>query len=210
MRNPFGSSEEVDVMKPNGERVPRYSSGWKLLLKHLQESESQKILDIGPTSSININYITKLGHSVFMADLVQEAARPEWVIEVDGEKKFDVDRFIDENLEFAGRTFDVVLFWDTADYMPEVLLAPVLAKIHAAMRPGGLMLAFFHAKKEGNDVSFSRYHLTAGENVEVQAAGRYPLLQIFNNRQIENLLNAFAGYRFFLAKDNLREVIVTR
>ena len=210
MRNPFGASEEVDVTKPNGERVPRYSSGWKLLLKHLQESESQKILDIGPTSSININYITQLGHSVFMADLVQEAAKPEWLVNEGGEERFDVERFLTENLEFAGRTFDVVLFWDTADYMPEVLLAPVLAKIHAAMRPGGLMLAFFHVKKEGHDTAFARYHLTGTENVEVQAAGRHKLLQTFNNRQIENLLNAFAGYRFFLAKDNLREVIVTR
>jgi hypothetical protein len=46
--------------------------------------------------------------------------------------------------------------------------------------------------------------------VEIQRAGQYPLLQISSNRKIENMLSAFSNYRFFLAKDSLREVIVTR
>ena len=33
---------------------------------------------------------------------------------------------------------------------------------------------------------------------------------VYNNRKIENMLSEFSNYRFFLAKDSLREVIVTR
>jgi len=36
--------------------------------------------------------------------------------------------------------------------------------------------------------------------VEMQRAGDYPLLQIYNNRQIERLFSSFSNYRFFLAE----------
>jgi hypothetical protein len=38
----------------------------------------------------------------------------------------------------------------------------------------------------------------------------HPLLHTYSNRQIEQLLHAFSSYRFFLAKDNLSEVVATR
>jgi hypothetical protein len=44
----------------------------------------------------------------------------------------------------------------------------------------------------------------------MQKAGNYPVLHIYSNRKIENLLRDFSTYRFFLAKDSLREVIITR
>jgi hypothetical protein len=44
----------------------------------------------------------------------------------------------------------------------------------------------------------------------VQRAGEYPLLNTYTNRQIEKLLESFKSYHFFLSKDNVREVLVTR
>jgi hypothetical protein len=57
---------------------------------------------------------------------------------------------------------------------------------------------------------FCRYHLTDGNNVDVQHAGDYPILNNYTNRQIEKLLADFKSFRFFLGKDNLREVVVVR
>jgi SAM-dependent methyltransferase len=195
-----------------GERDSRHSSGWASLQKFLATTESLRILDIGPTSAININYVTSLGHSIYMANLVDEAAKPEWRSpgEQGEPENFDVDRFLAANLDFTGRKFDVVTFWDTADYLPPILLQPVLARIHQVMQPGGLLLAFFHAKATGAETRFSRYHLTNADSVNIQRAGAHPLVATYNNRQIEKLLNAFSGYKFFLAKDNLSEVIATR
>jgi hypothetical protein len=213
MRNLFRGSDNPGGTKGSGgERIPRHSSGWKELQKHLSSNEGLRILDIGPTSSTNINYITSLGHSIYMANLVEEAAKPEWVVPAEsGEVAgFDVDRFLAANLDFSGRIFDAVTLWDTADYLPEVLLPAVLDRIHSVMKEGGLMLAFFHTKADGADTAYSRYHLTDTESVEMQRAENYPILRTYNNRQIENLLSTFSSFRFFLAKDNLREVIVTR
>ena len=213
MRNLFKGTETGGGARgAGGDRVPRHSSGWKEMLKHLKSQESLRILDIGPTSSTNINFITSLGHSIYMANLVEEAAKPDWVIAgAPGEPAgFDVDAFLAANLNFSGRIFDAVIFWDTADYLPAALLPAVIDRIHSVMQEGGLMLSFFHTKVEGPDTGFSRYHLTDSEVVEMQRAGNYPVLHTYNNRQIENMLKDFNSYRFFLAKDNLREVISTR
>lgn len=211
MRNLFSNDDTKNAKGPTGDRTPRHSSGWKELLKHLQTNESLRVLDIGPTSSTNINYITSLGHSIYMANLVEEAAKPEWVIPAEGDAPagFDVDGFLTSNLNFSGRMFDVVILWDTADYLPEPLLGPVFSRIHQVLQPGGLMLAFFHATAEP-DTPFNRYHLTDTDVVEIQRAGSYPLLRSYTNRKVENMLSEFSNYRFFLAKDSLREVIITR
>ena len=213
MRNLFRGNDTAGGAKgAGGGRVPRHSSGWKEMLKHLRERESLRILDIGPTSSTNINFITSLGHSIYMANLVEEAAKPDWLIpgEPGEPARFDVEGFLTTNLNFSGRIFDAVIFWDTADYLPAVLLPAVLNRIQSVMQEGGLMLAFFHTKADSPETAFSRYHLTDTDVVEMQRAGNYPVLHTYNNRQIENMLKDFNSYRFFLAKDNLREVIITR
>jgi hypothetical protein len=212
MRNLFGGGNNTSSQR-GGEsgRVPRHSSGWNELLKHLRAQESLRILDIGPTSSTNINYITNLGHSIYMANVVEEASKPEWLVpgEPGSEPSFAVERFLESNLNFSGRMFDVVILWDTADYLHESLVVPILSRIHEVLQPGGLMLAFFH-QTSSPDTVFCRYHLTDTDVVEMQRAGNYPLLNIYNNRKIENMLTRFSSFRFFLAKDSLREVIVTR
>ena len=95
MRNLFGGSESVSNARgTDSGRVPRHSSGWKELLKHMRGQESLRVLDIGPTSSNNINYITSLGHSIYMANVVEEASKSEWLIPAadGGAPSFDVER----------------------------------------------------------------------------------------------------------------------
>ena len=213
MRNLFGGGDRAGSKGgAKATRVPRHSSGWAELLKFLKGTEGLRVLDIGPTSSTNINFLTGLGHSIYMANLVEEANRPEWMVApAPGEPAvFDVQRFLANNLNFSGRTFDVVIFWDTADYLPEPLVAPLFERLYGAMQPGGKLLAFSHTKATGAEVGFFRNHLTAADSVEMQPGGSFPLLRVYNNRQIENFLKPFSAFRFFLAKDNLREVLATR
>jgi cyclopropane fatty-acyl-phospholipid synthase-like methyltransferase len=207
----FSRKDNAASARSDGERVPRHSSGWAQLLKHLKTKEGLRVLDIGPTSSTNINYITGLGHSIYMANLVEEASRPEWTRQETGEDPvFDVDAFLTQNLNFLGRTFDVVILWDVADYLPAASHARIIERLHEVVDPGGQILAFFHAKPTGPDTEFVRYHLTDTDMVEMQRYANFPLRQIFTNRQVESMFKEFSGYRFLLAKDALREVIITR
>ncbi len=216
MRGFFGGGVPASGSRgASGEQTSRHSSGWKELHQQMQSRESLRVLDIGPTSSANINFVTGLGHSIYMSNLVEEAARPEWLSAVaeDGSPAFAVDRFLAANLDFAGRSFDVVLLWDATDYLPESLLAPLLHRLHGVMQPGGLLLGFFHSKATGvpaSETAFYRYHLTQDETIKMQRGGEFTLRRTYTNRQVEALLKDFSSYRFFLAKDNLREVIATR
>jgi hypothetical protein len=194
-------------------RSARNSSAWTQLHQYLGKHESLRVLDIGPTSAGNINFVTSLGHSIYMANLVEDAARSEYLVpQEDRSAKpvYDIEGYLRDNLDFAGRKFDVVTLWDTADYLPEPLLQPVIDRIHDVMDPGGQLLAIFHAKTTGEDVTFSRYHLTGSNQLELQSLGVHPIRQTFTNRQIETLFKRFASFKFFLAKDTLREVMVVR
>ncbi len=217
MSNFFGGKDKVGGAVSDNERVSRYSSGWGQLLQRLHSEESLRVLDIGPTSSTNINFITSLGHSIYLANLVEDAVKHDWTLPQENvvAARHDVERFLAAHLNFSGRGFDVVLFWDTADYLPQELLSPVLERIHAVMVPDAQMLAMFHPATGGSAMGaakadFHRYHLTDRSMVDVQRAGEYPQLANYTNRQIERLLASFKGFHFYLAKDNMREVVVTR
>lgn len=206
-RGKSSGSEAVNA----GARLVRHSSGWSALAEYLRSQDSLRVLDFGPTSAGNINFITGLGHSIYMSHLVQDAARPEYLVKDEsGAEHFAVGRFLTENLELQGRTFNVVTLWDTLDYLPAALVQPTVDRLCSVMEPGGRLLAFFHSKTTGEETQFSRYHLTASDNLEIHRTGGYPMLQTWSNRQVEVMFAKFAGYKFFLAKDALREVIVTR
>jgi hypothetical protein len=197
----------------SGPRVPRHSSGWSALQKHLKTEQALRVLDIGPTSPSNINQLTSLGHSVWMADLVHEALTGSWEkppAEEGAQPTFDIEGFFEQNLSFNGREFDVVLLWTTLDYIPEGLITPLVERLHTSLRPGGRILALFHTKQTGQETVFCRYHLTETEMIEMQESAPFPVRRVYTNRNIEKLFSAFSNYRFFLAKDNLYEVIITR
>lgn len=213
----FGSKDKSGSAAAARERVPRPSSGWGRILERMRSEDSLRVLDIGPTSSGNINFITALGHSIYLGNLVEDASKREWLLPAIEDEKpgFDVQRFLDTHLDFSGRGFDIVLFWDTADYLPEPLVAPVIKRLHSVMEPAGQLLAFFHpavgVAGPGTVVNeFNRYHLTDGPTLQVQRAADYPVLHGFSNRQIEKLFDPFKDYKFFLTKDNMREIVVTR
>jgi hypothetical protein len=104
----------------------------------------------------------------------------------------------------------VVLLWTALDYLPEALVAPVVARLFEAMNPDGQVLAFFHTRTHGEETAHCRFHVTPGDEVEIQLAQRFPIQRAFTNRSIERLFTAWSGYRQFLAKDGVSEVIITR
>jgi hypothetical protein len=196
-----------------GPRIPRHSTGWSAMLKHMKDRESLRVLDVGPTSPSNINFLTNLGHSIYMADVVSEANHGKWLepVGADGlSAAADANAFLDQNLEFDGRLFDVILLWTTLDYLPPSFVEPVIARLHASLNGNGRMLAFFHTKTAGPESIFYRYHVTESDSVEMQEAERLAVRQVYTNRKIEQLFSNYQSCKFFLAKDNLYEVIISR
>lgn len=196
----------------SGPRYPRYSGAWSTLRKRLQAEPGLRVIDAGATSPTNINYLTSLGHSVYMADLVHDAWKGDWQrgADEDGNPIWDVDGFLNSTLNFSGKKFDIVLLWTTLDYLPEALVTPVVNRLYESMTEGGSVLAYFHAKTQGPMTEHSRFHVTATDEVEMQSGEPHPIQRAFTNRSIERLFAGWSGHRQFLAKDALSEVIMTR
>src|SRR5260370_38384154 len=84
MRNIFGKTQHGAQATGTptvltGPRVPRHSSAWKDILKYLKSEQGLRIMDIGPTSPNNINFLTKLGHGVYLYVLEYEALHGKWM-----------------------------------------------------------------------------------------------------------------------------------
>ena len=105
--------------------------------KRLEAEPGLCIIDTGYTSPTNINYLTGLGHSIFLTDLVDDACTGDWQMGTneDGDPIWNVEGFLDRTLKFDGRMFDVVLLWTDLDYLPEQFVAPVVARLISAMNP---------------------------------------------------------------------------
>jgi hypothetical protein len=195
-----------------GARFLRHSGGWGALRKRLTTEEGLRVLDVGSTSPANINYLTSLGHSVYMADLVEDAFTGEWMkgTDEDGKQIWDVDGFTRQNLHFSGRNFDMVLLWTALDYLPEALVAPVVGALHAAMAPGGQLLAVFHTKLQPDLAPYHRFHTTPTDDVGLQLAKPATQQRAMTNRNIERLFADWSGLKQFLAKDGVSEAIIVR
>ncbi len=198
---------------PRGpDRTLRHSSGLQEFSRALAGREGLRILDLGPTSPTNITRLTGMGHNTYSEDVLLAAADPAFSLgrTKEGQPIFDVEGFLRGNLVYHNLRFDGVLCWDLCDYLQEPLVRPAVERIREAMRPGGVLLAFFHTRDAGPDAPHFRYHILGDDLLELQPGSRARLQRVFHNRHIENLFSGFASLKFFLARDNVREVLAVR
>ena len=195
----------------SGERVQRRSTGFTEFMKWLAREEGLRILDLGATSPANITFFIGLGHRFHQEDVLRLASDKSLIVNnSEGQKTVDVDRFLRDNLSLGRQEYDAVMFWDLADYLPEPLVKPVIERIHVAMKPSAILFSFFHTKDAGPEAPFYRYNIASKDTLEMQPATPYKLQRIFNNRHVENLFRDFNSIKFFLGRDNIREVLVIR
>ena len=192
-------------------KVTRRSSGLQEFVRQLGTQEGLRVLDLGPTSPTNIARLTEQGHKIYNDDVLLSSMDP--AIQVpgeDGKPVVSVEKFLEENLAHERATFDAVLCWDVPDYLHESLVKPMVERLHFITKPGGILLAFFHTRDAGPEAPYFRYHIAGPDTLELQRGPRFRLQRVFNNRHIENLFHDYASLKFFLAKDNVREVLVVR
>jgi len=219
----FRSSSNQPAADRPQQKLTRRSSGIGEIARVLNSQEGLCVLDVGSTSANNIRFFTGQGHKNYSEDLLRASLDPALrVKDAMGNSTVDAKKFLDDNLVYANGQFDIVLCWNLPDYMEETLVKPTIDRLWSVMKPGGLLLAFFHTRDAGPDSTCYRYHVNGTDMLEMQEVrfalpGRpssekqSPRLQrVFNNRHIENLFRDFASIKFFLARDNIREVLVVR
>src|SRR5215468_6464712 len=212
------------------QKLSRRSSGLGELARTWSTDEGLCILDLGATSPANIRHFTERGHKIYSEDLLTASTDPGLVTKDEqGATVLDSRRFLEDNLVYPAAHFDVVLCWNLPDYLDESLVKPVVGRLWSTLKPGGQLLAFFHTREAGPDAPCYRFHIVGHDTLEMQPIeprrevrrgptgaihtsvnSSFPLQRVFNNRHIENLFRDFASIKFFLARDNVREVLVVR
>jgi hypothetical protein len=208
-----GSQAKSEKSAKSAPRTKRTCIGLGELMRNLTSSGERKmcVLDLGPTSPTNIALLTEMGVRVFNEDILSESQDPSYSIrQEDGSQQIDAAKFFAENLDYSADQFDAILFWDVADYLPESLVKPLVERLQAMLKPKGNLLAFFHTKDAGVESLYSRHHIVQKDTLELEPIQGFKLQRIFNNRHIENLFKDFASRKFFLGRDNIREVLMVR
>ena len=225
-----GSSGPETIPAQGSQKLTRRSSGLGELSRTWESAEELCVLDLGSTSATNIRHFTGHGHRIYSEDLLTASTDPDLLSKDEtGNAVLDSRKFLADNLVYPAAHFDAVLCWNLPDYLDESLVKPVVGRLWSVLKPGGMLLAFFHTRDAGPDSPCYRFHIVGTDTLEMQKivlrreARRGPtgavhtaisdgfqLQRVFNNRHIETLFRDFASIKFFLARDNVREVLVVR
>ncbi len=224
-----GSSGPETIPGQASQKLTRRSSGLGELSRGWENAEALCVLDLGSTSPTNIRHFTEHGHKIYSEDLLTASTDPALLSKDEhGTAVLDSRKFLADNLVYPAAQFDVVLCWNLSDYLDESLVKPVMGRLWSVLKPGGMLLAFFHTRDAGPDSPCHRFHIVGPDTLEMQkielrrearrgptgavhtAVDGFQLQRVFNNRHIESLFRDFASIKFFLARDNIREVLVVR
>ena len=196
---------------PAPEPQLRHSSGLREFCRELKGQRGLRVLDVGAACQANISFFTELGHKIYTEDIHPALASNAYRVRGENRRwRFDPQAFLAKNLNYQMLLFDAVLCWDLLDRVEESAVRPLVDRLHWVLKPGGVLLSFFHTGEPGATVPSYRYRIQGSEALELLPRGQILLHRPLSNRNIENLFQAFHSIKFFLARNNLREVLVIR
>ena len=192
----------------SGVPVLRPSSGLREFWKGIQSPTTLQILDLGSASQANLSFITGLVHKLYTEDLPRSlmAGASGTGPGTEGEE----EEFFRKNLLYEEGQFDGILCWDLFDFLADPLVKPLVGRLHRFLKPGGIVLGFFRTGAAGEEVALYQYRIRTEATLQLTGRGTGKLCRHFNNRTIENLFRQFTSLKFYLTRDNLREVIIVR
>jgi transcriptional regulator with XRE-family HTH domain len=201
-----GSSKRTLVLNRNSHGLDQFFSS-------IRERSGLSILDLAGASQANINFITELGHRLYSDDILRTLSAS-----FGGGDDFllrqaepqQAEHFLNQSLDFLDDTFDGALVWDTLQFLAPPLLQLTVDRLYRILRPGAYLLSFFSADEKARIIPVNSYRIQSSATLQLVPRGETRPAQFFNNRSIERLFQKFESVKFFLTRDNQREVIARR
>lgn len=200
----------------NGRTLPRehtrQSNGLDQFFNSVRDRSGLSLLDFAGANQSNVSYITSMGHRISSEDFVRSLELTFGQHDfVDNQTNPQlVDQFLQENLGFPYDSFDGALIWDSLQFLSPHLLQITVDRLFDTLRPGSYLLAFFHSDEKIKEIPLYNYRIADQKNLLLQPRGWATCGQFFNNRALEKLFHRYKSVKFFLGRDNLREIIVLR
>lgn len=198
--------------KSAGKESPqtRQSRGLEQFFFNIRDVVGLSILDCAGASQDNIDFLINLGHKVYSQDLVRNLDEAFGKDLTEQTNPSRIDYFLRQNFDYPTESLDGVLLWDALQFMAPALLNATLDRLYDVMRPKSYLLAFFTATERALEVPSHSFRIADNKTIVISERGVRPAGQVFNNRNLEKLFGKFESVKFFLTRENLREVIVRR
>jgi len=188
----------------------RPSRGLEQFFSYIRDQVGLSILDLSGANQENVNFITNLGHKLYSEDCLRGMADIFGDNAVEQASPARIEYFLKQSLDYEEGQFDGVLVWDVLEYMASPLLAATIERLHRIVRAKSYLLAFFHVEEKMGAVPHYSFRIQNFNSLGVVERGRRVPVQLFNNRSLEKLFGRFESVKFFLTREQLREVIVKR
>lgn len=201
---------------PEMNETTRMSNGLKEFLWNLEGLGHGKLLDLGPAWQTTLSFFIERGFRVSSEDILRawkEFLGQEEALLREGSARETLDmtpsgraeRFLKENLQYPASSFDAVLAWDLLDYLEPALAKQTVACLTELVRPGGVVLAMFHSKKQEG---FQRYRVADSTTLQVLGAPVIcPAQKVYQNREIQDMFGRYRTMKSFVSRDQLRETL---
>lgn len=191
---------------------PRPSNGLAQFWGALEGQESARILDLAGASQSTITFVASLGHSLYSDDLLRslDAYYGEGHAFLEHHDARRGMQFLDHTLDFPANHFDGVLVWDVLEFLAEPLLSLTVERLYRIVRPGGCLFAMFHTEERAVPLALRSFRVEDRQTLAMAGKGERRAAQPANSRTIEKMFRDFHTVKFFLARDDYREVFVRR
>jgi hypothetical protein len=190
------------------EDTSRLSRGLEQFLIGIERQPSSTIVDMGGANQANVNYITNLGHRLSSENLLP-ALDTLWNDPRPSESR-KIEDFLDQTLNYQGSSLGGVLLWEGLEYIPSPLLEAFVQRLHELLEREALILAVFHSEDRAQMLAHYAYRIMDSRTLQTSPRGLRRRMQSFSNRTLESLFRDFQAVKFFLTRDNFREVLIRR
>ncbi len=188
----------------------RPSRSLEQFFAYIRDQMGLYILDLSGANQENVNFITNLGHRLYSDNCLHSMAEIFGDNPVEQTNSGLIECFLQQNFDYDEGQFDGVLVWDVLEYMAQPLLTATLERLYYIMRPRSYLLAFFHLEARMGAVPNYSFRIRNCNSLAIVERGQRMPAQLFNNRSLEKLFARFESVKFFLTREQLREVIVKR
>jgi SAM-dependent methyltransferase len=200
-------SKEPAADPAGGQRAPgvalggRPCGGLARALARAFRGGKPEILVLGPLCGDSVVYLAGRGARVHVDDFEPPPPLP---VRRPGDPPIEVTPF---RLDQPDRTFDLVLAWEVADFVPPDRLVEYGAELRRVLRDGGGLFFLSHSRPEPGDDRPSRYLLLSDDLilrqvVETERRPRY----VHPTRDLEQALRGLAIQGIQLQRNQMREI----
>lgn len=178
------------------------SPGFGALCEELGKRRVDAILDLGPTSTENLSFLSQLSENVTVQDLFRSCGGEEGA-------RSSIYRFPDVAtlpLPESG-PYDAVLMWDLFHYLERAQIRELVARLTPLCAEGTLLLVMASAQAP-IPVSPLGFRIAGRAELEYRTTGnaKAPAPEL-TPRVVEQLVPSFRPLRFFQLRNGLQEFL---